>query len=231
MWPALAAVGGAALGILGGQETNRSNETMAKDASAANAQEAARNRAFQHNETLAANKFSAGQARGQMNFQRQMSNTAHQREMSDLAAAGINPLLTATGGQGSSTPSGAAASGNAPGGAQGTAVSAKFDNPYAFVGSGISSAMDGMRLLGDLQLQTGQIKQQEAQTDLAIANTKKAGVETKAAEKDVPRSDLINRGYNLLKPVIKKFEDWGKNSAKPKPKLPQGFINTKPRVP
>ena len=56
--------------------------------------------------TAANNAWSAEQAQIQRDWQERMSNTAHQREVADLLAAGLNPAISASS-SGASTPTGA----------------------------------------------------------------------------------------------------------------------------
>lgn len=71
-------------------------------------------------------QFSADQAEINRNFQERLSNTAHQREVRDLLAAGLNPILSAHN-NGATTPSGAAASGVTASGAMASGAQGQVD--------------------------------------------------------------------------------------------------------
>lgn len=75
-----------------------------------NSAEAAEQRRFQAEQAALDRQFNAEQAAINRDWQAQQSSTAHQREVQDLIAAGLNPVLSASGGNGAATGSGATAS-------------------------------------------------------------------------------------------------------------------------
>lgn len=166
MLPFLAAaapLAGPIMSYIGQRETNATNSTIADDA----------NRAAQSN------------AREQMAFQERMSNTSHAREVADLKAAGLNPILSAN--AGASSPTGAA----------GATQTATMQNPMESLAS---SGKD----IAELALQ---FQRQKKELEVMDSVAAKNRVDAKVASKGIPKADLTNKMYEIVKPWVNKLQN------------------------
>lgn len=172
------------------------------------AEQAARQMEFQSAQAELERQYGSAEAAKNRDWQKMMSDTAHQREIADLKAAGLNPVLSAMGGNGAAVTSGATASrGSAPSGAKGdTDQSANM----AMV------SMLNSFLQAQTQLETARVS---AEASMAVAdkynNMSKIIEEMREAYSTFEHQNYPNNWFGVAEAIIHFLEkDSGSGTAK-----------------
>lgn len=147
-----------------------------------------------------ANNSAKKAAKRQEQFQERMANTAHQREVIDLKAAGLNPMLSALK-NGSATPQGSSY------------------QPQEVVTPALNSAktaMDTRNARAQYDLLNSQTVANDATAAKATADAGLAAAQTAQVQASTAGTEFKNRGFDVLNHFLEPAAELikGNNSAK-----------------
>jgi len=146
-----------------------------------------------------ANESNERMSKEQMSFQRYMSNTSHQRGQADLRKAGLNPILSATGGN-ASTPTGS---------------QAHVENA---LGAGISTALEAKRLKADLDKIHSEVEQNKANTEVSKSSKKLIESQIPGAQGKSQVDAALGKTAQILQPYLNKVQKLTQPSQNAAPK-------------
>lgn len=176
---AIAGLASAAGAYASSQQTNRANQANTDQ-----------QWLYQIAENRKAEQFSAQQADINRSFQERLVNTGHQREVEDLRAAGLNPLLSLNSGADS-------ASGSSPSG-----VSTGGPSPIPVIpelGSLVSSSRDFLNTVT-------QWNNSEASVAASRASAKKMGTEERLLHADEPQRRVRSKVWDFIDGLMDRFK-------------------------
>ncbi|WGL31296.1 DNA pilot protein [Dipodfec virus UOA04_Rod_868] len=171
-------------------------ESITEANNAWSASQAQKQMDFQAASADKAMKFNHDEAELSRLWQERMSDTAHQREIKDLQAAGLNPVLSAMGGSGAPVTSGATASGYTSQGAKGDTDTSLVPALVSLLGSFMTSQASMFNTLTSAQAQE-RIAALGAKTDVFKSLTSASSAREVANIQGITSRDVANiQGLN-----------------------------------